>query len=113
MWHCIRRPKSSRLCWRWRKWGVGFSEGGKWLAIAYLPSLGRFLHLICQIFSIVDLERLRALERDTLYGVCRSLWVASLASVSTLSLPLMQQWLGHHAILIVSLLWVSNMGLSC
>ena len=110
--HCIRRPKSPRSCWRWRKWGVGFSEGGKRLAIAYLPSLGRFLHSICHIFSIVDLERLRALERDTLYGVCRSLWVASLASVSALSLPLMRQWLGHQAILIVSLLWVSSMGLS-
>ena len=87
-------------------------RGGKQLAIAYLPSLGRFLHSICQIFSFVDLECLRALEQDTLYSVCRSLWVASLASVSALLLPLMRQWLGHHAILIVSLLWVSYMGLS-
>ena len=37
--------------------------------------------------------------------------MASLARVSTLSFPLMQWWLGHHAILTVSVLWVSSMGL--
>ena len=37
--------------------------------------------------------------------------MASLARVSALSFPLMWQWLGHHAILIVSVLYVSSTGL--
>ena len=79
--------------------------------MANLPSLGVFFHSICQIFSIVALECLRALEQDTLYGVWRSFCVAALASVSALSFPLMQQWLGHHAIRTVSVSCVSKIGL--
>ena len=79
--------------------------------MANLPSLGMFFHLICQIFSIVALERLRALEWDTLYGVWHSFCVAALASVSALSFPLMRQWLGHHAIRTVSVSCVSKIGL--
>ena len=79
--------------------------------MANLPSLGMFFHSICQIFSIVALERLRALERDTLYSVWRSFCVAALASVSALWFPLMRQWLGHHPIQTESVSCVSKIGL--
>ena len=102
--HWMTRPKTSRLFVRFLKCVVGLREGLSLLAIAYLPTLGEFFQSICHSLRDDDLARLFALEYVTLKGIWRSSSVASFASLSALSFPVMPQWLGHQEIDIFRLL---------
>ena len=111
--HWINRPNSSRLLLRLRKWLVGVSDGLSLLAMAKRPSLGELDHSFCQIFPMVLLALLLALDRVVLNGIWHSSFVASLASASALSLPGMSQWLGHQASEIERLVFVSSICVTC
>jgi hypothetical protein len=85
--HCSVLPKSSRLAFRVRKWWVGFSEGGRRLAIAYRPVREVFRHSWFHSFVADIFTRRRAFVRVTPIGDSSARSVASLASLSALSFP--------------------------
>ena len=99
--HWTSRPKTSRWSFSVMKCFVGFRDGGILFDIANLPLRGAFCQSRTHAAWVEALARRRAKALDVLIGAFQASYVASLASSSALSLPLILQWLGHHATSIV------------
>jgi len=95
--HWTSWPKTS--CWSFSamKCFVGFRDGGILFDIANLPLCGAFCQLRTHAAWVEALAHRRAKALDVLIGAFQVSCVASLASLLALSLPLILQWLGHHA----------------
>ena len=80
--------------------------GWSLFAIAKLPFFGLFSHWFFHVRAVTSFARRRALDLDVDIGPPLARVVASLASLSAFSFPLMPVLLGHHEI--VRRLWGSR-----
>src|SRR6266567_1740547 len=93
--HCTVLPKISRSSSSLRKRRVVFSVGWMRLDMAYLPCIERLFHSRSHGLSGAFLALLMALLRVTPMGAVLASLVASLASSSAFSFPVISWWAGN------------------